>query len=70
MRQRRLPGPAGTRPALGNDRRFADDPLWSGLVQFHEYFHADSGKGQGADHQTGWTALVVRCLEKLRSPAG
>jgi hypothetical protein len=57
-----LPGPGGTRPALGKDRRFADDPLWSGLVQFHEYFHADSGLGLGANHQTGWTALVIRHL--------
>jgi len=30
---------------------------------FHEYFHGDSGRGLGADHQTGWTALVARLLE-------
>ena len=28
-----------------------------GRYLFHEYFHADSGKGLGASHQTGWTAL-------------
>ncbi len=35
------------------------------LVLFHEYFHAETGQGLGASHQTGWTALIVRCLEDL-----
>jgi hypothetical protein len=40
-------------------------------LQFHEYFHAETGRGLGASHQTGWTALVATCLEKLarRRPA-
>jgi hypothetical protein len=33
------------------------------LVRFHEFFHAETGRGCGADHQTGWTALVIGCLE-------
>ena len=33
------------------------------LMQFHEYFHGDNGRGLGACHQTGWTALVIRCIE-------
>jgi len=41
------------------------DPTDGDLVLFHEYFHGDTGRGLGASHQTGWTALVVRCLEKL-----
>jgi hypothetical protein len=32
---------------------------------FHEYFHGETGKGLGASHQTGWTALVTRMLESL-----
>jgi hypothetical protein len=42
-------------------------PPWAGddLLLFHEYFHGDTGAGLGASHQTGWTALVVRMLEKL-----
>ncbi len=32
---------------------------------FYEYFHGDTGRGVGASHQTGWTALVVRALEDL-----
>jgi hypothetical protein len=55
----------GRRPCHGTDDRFAHDPHWKDLVLFHEYFHGDSGRGVGASHQTGWTALVVRCIEDL-----
>jgi hypothetical protein len=60
-----LPDAAGRRPCHGDERRFAEDPHWRDLVLFHEYFHGDSGRGVGASHQTGWTALAVRCLEEL-----
>ena len=33
------------------------------MVLFHEYFHGETGRGLGASHQTGWTALAVRLLE-------
>ena len=58
-----LPDGAGRRPCHAGDRRYAEDPYWQHLVLFHEYFHGDTGRGVGASHQTGWTALVVRCLE-------
>ena len=32
------------------------------LVLFYEYFHGDTGKGLGASHQTGWTALVAELI--------
>jgi hypothetical protein len=60
-----LPGLDGRRPCHGDDRRWADAPAWSNLVLFHEYFHGDDGRGVGASHQTGWTALAVRCLEEV-----
>jgi hypothetical protein len=53
----------GRRPCHGADRRFAEDPHWRDLLLFHEYFHAETGRGLGASHQTGWTALVTRLLE-------
>jgi Glycosyl hydrolase family 63 C-terminal domain len=53
----------GVRPFQGDDRRFAQDPHWQDLVLFHEYFHGDTGRGLGASHQTGWTALSVKLLE-------
>jgi len=57
-----LPDDSGRCPWQGGDRRYADDPHWRGLTLFYEYFDGDSGKGLGASHQTGWTALVARCL--------
>ncbi len=53
----------GRRPCHGMDTRFAGDPHWPDLVLFHEYFHGDTGRGLGASHQTGWTALSVKLLE-------
>ena len=60
-----LPDAAGRRPCHGEDGRYASDPAWRDLVLFYEYFHADTGRGLGASHQTGWTALVVRLFESL-----
>ncbi|OLC53328.1 MAG: glucosidase [Acidobacteria bacterium 13_1_40CM_4_69_4] len=57
-----LPDAEGRRPCHGRDPRFAADPYWKDLLLFHEYFHGDTGRGLGASHQTGWTALVARHL--------
>jgi Glycosyl hydrolase family 63 C-terminal domain len=65
-----LPDREGNRPANGRDERFATDLHWKHLVQFPEYFHAETGRGLGAMHQTGWTALVVRSLENLARQRG
>lgn len=53
------------RPCHGGDRRYAEDPHWRNLVLFHEYFHADNGRGLGASHQTGWTALAATIIGDL-----
>jgi hypothetical protein len=58
-----LPGADGARPCHGGDRRYADDPACRDLVLFHEFFHGETGRGLGASHQTGWTALVAVLLE-------
>jgi hypothetical protein len=60
-----LPDEEGRRPCHGDDRRYADDPHWKDLVLFYEYFHGDTGRGLGASHQTGWTALVAPMLADL-----
>ncbi len=60
-----LPDARGRRPCHGDDSRYADDPHWRDLVLFHEYFHGDTGRGLGASHQTGWTALAIRNIEDL-----
>ncbi len=59
-----LPDPSGQRPCLGALNSFSSDPHWQNLILFHEYFHAETGEGLGASHQTGWTALVARLLQK------
>jgi hypothetical protein len=61
-----LPDADGRRPVHGVERRFATDPHWQNLLLFYEYFHGDTGRGCGASHQTGWTALVAPLLRKLR----
>lgn len=65
-----VPDAAGQRPCHGGDPRFAADPHWRDLVLFYEYFHGDTGRGCGASHQTGWTALVTHCLETLAARRG
>jgi Glycosyl hydrolase family 63 C-terminal domain len=60
-----LPNGNAGRPCHGANASYAEDPNWRDLVLFHEYFHADTGRGCGASHQTGWTSLAVRCLENL-----
>jgi hypothetical protein len=60
-----LAGPDGHRPCHGGEPRFARDPAWRELVLFHEYFHGETGRGIGASHQTGWTALAIRFIEDI-----
>ncbi|MCB2379598.1 glucosidase [Hymenobacter sp. BT635] len=53
----------GRRPAFGTDEKLQTDPHFKDNLLFHEYFHGDNGRGMGANHQTGWTGLVVRLLQ-------
>ena len=57
-----LPDSQGRRPCHGQDLRYASDPHWKELILFYEYFHGESGRGCGANHQTGWTGIVARLL--------
>jgi hypothetical protein len=38
------------------------DPHFRDYIPFYEYFDGDTGRGVGASHQTGWTALVAKLL--------
>jgi mannosylglycerate hydrolase MGH1-like protein len=58
-----LPDEQGRRPCHGADPRWQNDPHFRELVLFHEYFDGETGRGLGASHQTGWTALVTRLLQ-------
>jgi hypothetical protein len=58
----------GRRPVYGDVEIFQRDPHWNDLIQFHEYFHGDNGRGVGASHQTGWTGLVAKLLQQSGEP--
>lgn len=44
---------------------FYEQPENRELIQFFEYFHGDSGRGLGASHQTGWTALIAELISEF-----
>ncbi len=52
----------GHRPVFGDLEQFDSDPHWRDLIWFYEYFHGDNGRGLGANHQTGWTALAAKLI--------
>jgi hypothetical protein len=54
---------SGRRPVFGGTEKFQSDPNWNDYLFFYEYFHGDNGAGLGANHQTGWTALVARLIQ-------
>ncbi len=55
-----LPGADGRRP--GTPRDHPSGPLWDEHPTFAEYFDGDTGRGCGASHQTGWTAMVAHLI--------
>ena len=61
-----LRGEDGQRACFGADMQQQTDPNFKDYLHFHEYFHADTGQGLGASHQTGWTGLVAKLLQPRR----
>lgn len=55
---------SGKRRLYGDYSWFYEQPGNEHLVNFYEYFHGDSGRGLGASHQTGWTALVAELISE------
>jgi len=56
----------GHRPVFGANMTFQNDPRWRDYIPFHEYFHGDTGRGVGASHQTGWTAVVANLFQQIK----
>src|SRR5579872_1961942 len=54
----------GRRPVFGGSEKYQTDPNFRDYPLFYEYFHGDNGAGLGANHQTGWTALVAKLLQQ------
>lgn len=57
---------AGRRPVFGEHAKFQTDPHFRNCVLFPEYVDGDCGRGVGASHQTGWTALAAKLLQPPR----
>ena len=58
---------AGQRPVFNKYPKMRDDPHFKDHILFYEYFHGDNGRGVGASHQTGWTALVASLIDEQSS---
>jgi hypothetical protein len=56
----------GRRPVMAHEPTVRDDPHFRDYIPFYEYFHGDIGRGVGASHQTGWTALIAKLLMPRR----
>ncbi len=52
----------GRRAIYGGTETFQTDPHFRDYLFFNEYFHGDNGAGLGANHQTGWTALIAKLI--------
>ena len=65
-----VPQEGRPRPCHGSFAHYADDPHWRDYVLFYEYFDGDTGRGLGASHQTGWTALIACLLEDCANKRG
>ncbi len=61
---------SGRRPFNGAVELFQTNPHWRDQILFHEYFHAETGEGLGASHQTGWTGLVAKLIDQLAAFGG
>ncbi len=55
-------GEDGVRPVNRLYKDLFNDKYFRDLIIFHEYFDGDTGRGVGASHQTGWTALVANMI--------
>ena len=55
----------GNRPVNALDSEKYTDKYFKELILFYEYFDGNNGRGVGASHQTGWTALVANLIEEI-----
>ncbi|CDK29607.1 unnamed protein product [Kuraishia capsulata CBS 1993] len=57
-----IPDDMGERACNGGDKLMNHDQFFKDCVPFFEYFDGDTGRGLGASHQCGWTALVAKWI--------
>ncbi|REG94529.1 MGH1-like glycoside hydrolase domain-containing protein [Algoriphagus antarcticus] len=56
----------GDRTVNSLHKKWYADENFKDLILFYEYFHGDNGRGIGASHQTGWTALVANLIQETK----
>jgi len=56
----------GRRAVFGTSVKEQTDPHFRDYILFYEYFDGDTGRGVGASHQTGWTALIAKLIQPRR----
>ena len=54
----------GNRPVHQLHKEFYAKEEQKDLILFYEYFHGNNGRGVGAAHQTGWTALIANLISE------
>ncbi|WP_264566133.1 MGH1-like glycoside hydrolase domain-containing protein [Flavobacterium sp. N3904] len=54
-------------PMYGEYKKFQEDTLFNKNHLYFEYFDGDTGKGLGANHQTGWTGLIAEIIRHLHT---
>lgn len=52
------------RPVYDSITIMQTDPYWKDYFLFYEYYNGDNGKGIGASHQAGWSAIVAKLLQQ------
>lgn len=57
-----VPDEDGKRACNGDCDLVNKDPLFKEYVPFYEYFDGETGRGLGASHQCGWTAVVAKWI--------
>ena len=56
----------GNRPIHTDHAAFYARPENKDLILFYEYLHGDNGRGLGATHQAGWTAVIAELINEER----
>src|SRR5262249_44610740 len=55
----------GRRAVFGACEKMQTDPHFKDYILFYEYFDGENGRGLGASHQTGWSALIANMIAEL-----